>query len=505
MTKEEEREYKKNWAERNKEKVKESAEKYRKHNIEKIRAKGRVWQAKKRELARKNKVCLRCKKQDERTLDGKTYCAECAEKADVSRKEYKREHPEKVKEYNRRRYEKQLAKHICTNCKTELPQDYKKTKCPQCLETLNRKAKEKRAAETPEEREQRLELSRAKRRANRKNRLCTKCGLPLPEEEKHITCAKCREKQMEDWWRHHIKKSKVCNYVKIDTELKRRSKKRYDEMVNKNPMNLRGFETWLREKELAENTVKSYVSTMLHFGETYDEFTKENALKYKRDSVEKNLKPQTINHFTTVMEQYSIFLEAPIKLKRVKEQKRSSVDNVMDEKTFKGMTERLKKDGRDMELINIMLLAMTGARISEALKITKKDVLRGSVDLFTKGKVRTINIPKKLKEFLEPYMQEWSDDERVMRKRVKKEAASSSAYIQKQIQQIGIDYDIPLEYMHPHAFRHYFAMRFLEKNNNMFLLADLLGHSGVNTTMIYARMSHKQQKQALDEAVDWDI
>ena len=36
--------------------------------------------------------------------------------------------------------------------------------------------------------------------------------------------------------------------------------------------------------------------------------------------------------------------------------------------------------------------------------------------------------------------------------------------------------------MHPHSFRHRFAINFLQENKDIALLADLMGHSGVNTT-----------------------
>lgn len=302
----------------------------------------------------------------------------------------------------------------------------------------------------------------------------------------------------------HEVKMVPANFTSTETAIKRERKKRYDLSILENPMDLKGFENWLREKEMAENSVKSYVTCVKIFGQQYDEFSKENVVEFKKTCCKK-YKPQTTNHYIVALQQYSVYLDKPIKVKLLKEQHKSSVENVMSEDIFNELIKKLKEDNRDRELINIMLLAMTGARISEALSITKKDVLKGSVVLQTKGKVRTIIIPKKFKEFLQPYMQEWNNSEPVMRKKCSDKAAVSSSYIQQQLRDIGRDYGIPLEYMHPHAFRHYFAMRFLEKNNNMFLLADLLGHSGVNTTMIYTRMSQKQQKQALDEAVDWDI
>lgn len=57
--------------------------------------------------------------------------------------------------------------------------------------------------------------------------------------------------------------------------------------------------------------------------------------------------------------------------------------------------------------------------------------------------------------------------------------------------------------MHPHSFRHRFAINFLQGNKDIALLADLMGHSGVNTTMIYLRLSKEEQRRAIDDSVRW--
>lgn len=57
--------------------------------------------------------------------------------------------------------------------------------------------------------------------------------------------------------------------------------------------------------------------------------------------------------------------------------------------------------------------------------------------------------------------------------------------------------------MPPHSFRHRFAINFLQENKDIALLADLMGHSGVNTTMIYLRLSKEEQRRAIDDSVRW--
>lgn len=48
-----------------------------------------------------------------------------------------------------------------------------------------------------------------------------------------------------------------------------------------------------------------------------------------------------------------------------------------------------------------------------------------------------------------------------------------------------------------------FAINFLQENKDIALLADLMGHSGVNTTMIYLRLSKEEQRRAIDDSVRW--
>ena len=59
------------------------------------------------------------------------------------------------------------------------------------------------------------------------------------------------------------------------------------------------------------------------------------------------------------------------------------------------------------------------------------------------------------------------------------------------------------KFIYPHSFRHRFAKNFLEKCNDIALLADLMGHDSIETTRIYLRRSTTEQQEIVDKVVTW--
>jgi len=59
------------------------------------------------------------------------------------------------------------------------------------------------------------------------------------------------------------------------------------------------------------------------------------------------------------------------------------------------------------------------------------------------------------------------------------------------------------EIVHPHSFRHLYAKNFLERCNDLVLLADLMGHESVDTTRIYLQRSSREQVSLINRVVDW--
>ena len=64
-------------------------------------------------------------------------------------------------------------------------------------------------------------------------------------------------------------------------------------------------------------------------------------------------------------------------------------------------------------------------------------------------------------------------------------------------------YGVNPNVVYPHSFRHLFAKNFIKRNPDIALLADLMGHESIETTRIYLRRTEAEQREAVDEAIDW--
>lgn len=261
------------------------------------------------------------------------------------------------------------------------------------------------------------------------------------------------------------------------------------------------FKNYLREEELSENTIASYVRSV----EKYLEFCKGNiskqtAIAFKQDLLTKN-SANTVNLRICAVESYFKFTGENLGIKRIATQKRSYVQNVISIEQFNHLIDCLRSDGKYKYAAWFSIIAKTGARVSEFLQFTKADLDRGYKDLWTKGKVRRIMFPKSLISEVSEYYQDLSPNDSLCISRYGKPITDRG--IDEALKDQAKRYGIPKEVAHCHSLRHLFAVEFLKRNNNISLLADLMGHSGVNTTMIYTRLSSEQQQEALDKAVDW--
>lgn len=151
----------------------------------------------------------------------------------------------------------------------------------------------------------------------------------------------------------------------------------------------------------------------------------------------------------------------------------------------------------------VWFLGATGARVSEFLKIKAEHVAAGYVDIYGKGgKVRRLFIPKTLREAASKWLDECGVSSGYIFTNKYGEMLTSRG-VSIQLKHYAKKYGIKPEVVYPHSFRHRFAKSFLEKFNDIALLADLMGHESIETTRIYLRRTASEQQEIVDKVVTW--
>lgn len=263
------------------------------------------------------------------------------------------------------------------------------------------------------------------------------------------------------------------------------------------------FETFLRRLDLAKNTVSSYVWTVNYFERTYKDFNKKNLLAYKGYLVE-HFKPQTVNLRLQAINKYLEFIKQDkLKLRFIKVQQKNFLENVISNADYKFLKSSLLNDGYKDWYFIVWFMTATGSRVSELLQIKAEHVQIGHLDLYTKGgKMRRIYIPKTLqKEALQWLQERQISTGYIFLNRFGERITTRG--IAMQLKHFADKYGLKREVVYPHSFRHRYAKNFLDRFNDIALLADLMGHESIETTRIYLRRTASEQRQIVDKIVNW--
>lgn len=263
------------------------------------------------------------------------------------------------------------------------------------------------------------------------------------------------------------------------------------------------FKAYLAKTNLAENTITSYVWTVTYYLEHYKEVNKKNLLAYKGYLVE-NFKPQTVNLRLQAVNKFLEFSkQEKLRMKFVKAQQKNFLENVISDADYKFLKTKLKADGYDQWYFIVWFMAATGARVSELLQIKAEHVSVGYLDLYSKGgKMRRIYIPKKLCDEATKWLKERGLTTGYLFTNRTGNCLSTRG-IAIQLKHFAENYGINREVVYPHSFRHRFAKNFLDKFNDIALLADLMGHESIETTRIYLRRTASEQQKIVDRVVTW--
>lgn len=256
------------------------------------------------------------------------------------------------------------------------------------------------------------------------------------------------------------------------------------------------FVNWLMSsRDYSESTIKIYTSSLRDYFSYFDTFGQENVRQYINQVENDGKSPKTIRIRITCLEKFGEYLKKPVKIRRPKIQMSLSTENIPSEIEYKRMLDWAEKNKPSTAFI-IKAMATTGCRVSELVQFTYEMILQGTAILKGKG--------SKYRRFF-------------FTKELQKESAGKTGYVcinkkGRPLSTRGVNYKlrqaarfsgVEESKAHAHAFRHFFAKKFLKKTKDVVGLAELLGHGSVDTTRIYLQKSLEEQRNDIDKIVDW--
>ncbi len=263
------------------------------------------------------------------------------------------------------------------------------------------------------------------------------------------------------------------------------------------------YRQWLTEEEKSSATVEKYIADVKAFATFLkgNEVTKTKVMEYKKLLMERYA-PASVNAAISSINSYFDYADIQgVKVKTLKIQRRIFINK--NKELSKNEYDRLlraafKKD--NMRIYYLMqTVCSTGIRVSELKYITVEAINNGNAQINCKGKMRYIILPKQLCRMLKKYV-------KTMKIKTgsvfitKSGKPMDRSNIWSEMKKLCRDAQVSREKVFPHNLRHLFARTYYSVEKDIVRLADILGHSSINTTRIYTIETgeiHQMQIQKL--------
>lgn len=230
-----------------------------------------------------------------------------------------------------------------------------------------------------------------------------------------------------------------------------------------------------------------------------ENITKETVIRYK-EKLKEEYKPTTVNVKLAALNSFFSFagaLNLKVKPLKIQRQAYCSREKELTMEEYHKLVAAASRQGNEKLSLVIQTICATGIRVSELQYITVESLKSGEADLCNKGKHRTILLPGKLTKLLRQYVkkQHLTEGAVFVTRNGKPLNRSNIWRMMKDLcESAGVD---PKK-VFPHNLRHLFARKFYSIDHDIAKLADILGHSSINTTRIYIVTSGQEHLKLLN-------
>lgn len=263
------------------------------------------------------------------------------------------------------------------------------------------------------------------------------------------------------------------------------------------------FGRYLRAEERSAGTMEKYLRDVRQFAAWLAErvVTKENVAGWKEHLLAERYDPSTVNGKLAALNVFFCFMDwQDCCVKSLKLQRRLFRDPAREltQEEYRHLTETARNLGNERLLLLMETICATGIRVSEVRYITVEAISAGKAEIFLKGKIRTILIPNKLCRKLRKYAhkQKITSGEIFLTRSGK---PLSRKQIWAEMKAICQKAGVEPGKVFPHNLRHLFARCFYRVCRDIARLADVLGHSSVETTRIYLISTGAEHARTLEQ------
>lgn len=265
---------------------------------------------------------------------------------------------------------------------------------------------------------------------------------------------------------------------------------------------IQNFKKYLREEEKSENTIEKYIRDVWAFA-TYmngSEITKESVIAYKSNLISETYAARSINSMLASLNSLFAFLGwVDCKVKSIKLQRQiyCPEERELTKAEYMRLVNASKKKGNERLSLILQTICGTGIRVSEIKYITLEAVKSGKAVVSLKGKTRSVFLVRKLQKKLLRYAAEQGiKSGTIFITRTGRPISRTNIW--REMKNLCKSANVNPQKVFPHNLRHLFARVFYGIEKDIAKLADILGHSSINTTRIYIISTGNEHRRQME-------
>lgn len=265
---------------------------------------------------------------------------------------------------------------------------------------------------------------------------------------------------------------------------------------------IRKFDRYLQCEEKSAATIEKYLRDVRAFAAQLlgAQVTKNAVIAYKKKLCSKNYAPRSINSMLASLNSLFSFLgwtDCRVKFMKIQRQTYCPEEKELTKGEYVRLVNTAKQKGNERLNLILQTICGTGIRVSELQYITVEAVKRGEAVVSLKGKTRTVFLVRELQKKLLHYAAARGiKSGAIFITRTGK--VMSRTNIWREMKNLCEKAGVNPGKVFPHNLRHLFARTFYGIEKDIMKLADILGHSNVDTTRIYIMTTGNEHRRRME-------